>query len=620
MKNEEEKIKEEENNNNEFLKKKIPLPKFRSFNDKRHDKENQIIAQNEYSDYIDNNKKILSSIFFKKYKPIKIIGEGSFSVVYEGVNIKNKEKVALKIEQRNSKISLLKEEAYSIFNLQGYGIIKFISFGHSKDYNILVEPLLGESLYSLYLESKKSFTLKDICLIALQCLDRIEHIHSKGYIHADIKPENFIIGKNDPRIIYIIDFGLSKKFRSERTGRHIQFSITKKMTGTARYASTNSLRGVEISRRDDLESLSYMILYFLMKKLPWQGVRANTQQNRYKKIYYMKKKLLENESFKKLPIEIQNFHISIKKLNFKEDPNYIKLKGFFKDLLKANNFTEDENFSWINDKVLVQAKGEINLRTRKSNSQRRLMDKLMRNNSFGKKNEENNNTKTVTYYKKNLSSDKKNIIYSNDGISNSNNKEIKSINEAINVEVGDFSDNENDEVNNIEENKIKNLLKGSFYKNRKNNSEAKKNEIISNCNIKEYSSNKNFKYDQIEKGIKNDIIDIDTKDKYIYDYDYKNKNYTSFRQKKNLNINTENKNDLNNNNNKDIYNRCNIQKDYMISEIKTNKDLENNRINKDNNKNINYKTLDVKKRKSDFGQKNLYSKVRSKSGEKCIIQ
>ena len=156
---------------------------------------------------------------------------------------------------------------------------------------------------------------------------------------------------------------MSKKFRSERTGRHIQFSITKKMTGTARYASTNSLRGVEISRRDDLESLSYMILYFLMKKLPWQGVRANTQQNRYKKIYYMKKKLLENESFKKLPIEIQNFHISIKKLNFKEDPNYIKLKGFFKDLLKANNFTEDENFSWINDKVLVQAKGEINLRS-----------------------------------------------------------------------------------------------------------------------------------------------------------------------------------------------------------------------------------------------------------------
>ena len=620
MKNEEEKIKEEENNNNEFFKNKIPLPKYRSFNDKRHDKENQIIAQNEYSDYIDNNKKILSSIFFKKYKPIKIIGEGSFSVVYEGVNIKNKEKVALKIEQRNSKISLLKEEAYSIFNLQGYGIIKFISFGHSKDYNILVEPLLGESLYSLYLESKKSFTLKDICLIALQCLDRIEHIHSKGYIHADIKPENFIIGKNDPRIIYIIDFGLSKKFRSERTGRHIQFSITKKMTGTARYASTNSLRGVEISRRDDLESLSYMILYFLMKKLPWQGVRANTQQNRYKKIYYMKKKLLENESFKKLPIEIQNFHISIKKLNFKEDPNYIKLKGFFKDLLKANNFTEDENFSWINDKVLVQAKGEINLRARKSNSQRRLMDKLMRNNSFGKKYEENNNTKPVTYYKKNLSSDKKNIIYSNDGISNSNNKEIKSINEAINVEVGDFSDNENDEENNIEENKIKNLLKGSFYKNRKNNNKDKKNEIISNCNIKEYSSNKNFKYDQIEKGIKNDIIDIDTKDKYIYDYDYKNKNYTSFRQKKNLNNNTENKNDLNNNNNKDIYNRCNIQKDYMISEIKTNKDLENNRINKDNNKNINSKTLDVKKRKSDFGQKNLYSKVRSKSGEKCIIQ
>ena len=220
---------------------------------------------------------------------MKLIGAGTFSSVYEGININDKTKVALKIEEKNSKISLLKSEAFNIFSLQGFGIIKFISFGHNKDFNILVEPLLGETLYSLFLRLRKKFTLKDICLIAIQTLERIEHIHSKGYLHGDIKPENFVIGIDDQRIIYIIDFGLSKKYRSDRTGNHIQFCVTKKMNGTARYASTNSLRGVEISRRDDLESLAYMLLYFIMKKLPWQGVRANTLQNRYKKIYYMKK-------------------------------------------------------------------------------------------------------------------------------------------------------------------------------------------------------------------------------------------------------------------------------------------------------------------------------------------
>ena len=276
--------------------KKIPIPKYNSFTSKKNTKQNNDINNNlitnkeavsngHLSSEIDLNQKIMSSIFFKKYKPIKLIGSGSFSLVYEGINIKDKTKVALKIEEKNCKISLLKSEALNIFALQGFGIIKFLSFGHNKDFNVLVEPLLGECLYSLFLRLRKNFTLKDICLIAIQTLERIEYIHSKGYLHGDIKPENFVLGINDQRIIFVIDFGLSKKYRSDRTGNHIQFCITKKMNGTARYASTNSLRGVEISRRDDLESLAYMIIYFLMKKLPWQGVKANTLQNRYKKIY-----------------------------------------------------------------------------------------------------------------------------------------------------------------------------------------------------------------------------------------------------------------------------------------------------------------------------------------------
>ena len=206
----EEKIPKSQNN-------KIPIPKYNSFTSKKRPNANN--NENIFAENINNinaqsqniEQKILSTIFFKKYKPIKLIGSGTFSLVYEGLNIKDKTKVALKLEEKNSKISLLKSEAFNIFSLQGFGIIKFISFGHSKDFNVLVEPLLGESLYSLFLRLKKNFTLKDICLISIQTLERIEHIHSKGYLHGDIKPENFLIGNNDQRIIYVIDFGLSKK-------------------------------------------------------------------------------------------------------------------------------------------------------------------------------------------------------------------------------------------------------------------------------------------------------------------------------------------------------------------------------------------------------------------------
>ena len=588
MKNEEEKF------NKENIKRQIPIPKHQSFNEKRHNKENK---NSNYLNTITNDEKILSSIFFKKFKPLKLIGEGSFSVVYEGININDKSKVALKIEQRNSKIVLLKEEALSIFKLQGPGIIKFISFGHTKDYNVLVEPLLGKSLYNLYLETKKSFTLKDICIIAIQCLERIEHIHSKGYIHGDIKPENFIMGINDPRIIYIIDFGLCKKYRSDRTGNHIQFSITKKMYGTARYASTNSLRGVQISRRDDLESLSYMILYFLMKKLPWQGVKANSLQNRYKKIYYMKKKLCEDELFKQLPAEIQNFYKSIKKLKFEEKPNYILLKQYFRDLLKLNNYNENENFSWINDRSLTEVKLETDLKKRKSNSHKRLMDKLFKNSSYGDKNSKENNIKTTNNYKERKQSNNKSLSINNDFIYNSNNKEIKSINEAI-IDVGEFSDN-------YEENNLKNNLKQI----KKNNSDLRKNQNTNNVNIdnyfmKEYHSNNNFNKNENSKEDYNKNI-----------YDYENKNYTSFRKTKQNNFNASDKkgNNINNMNIKDN-NRFLINKNFMINEIRTNKFKESSN-NKENNEII----FNLEHNNLNENKKNINK--RSKSGkDKCLIQ
>ena len=307
----------------------------------------------------EEDKNILSTIFFKKYKPIEQISKGNYSLIYSGINIETNESVAIKLESRNIKEEnqLLPNEIFYLYKLRhSPGIVRIITTGRTKKYNILIEPLLGSTLYSLYLDHNKNFTLKDICLISIQCITRLESVHNKGIIHCDIKPENFSIGLKDKRIIYLIDFGLSKKYRSDRTKRHIQFNITKTMCGTARYASMNALSGLQLSRRDDLESLSYMILYFLLKKLPWQGITAKNLEKRYKKIYDKKAELEKWDKFKELPTQIQNFVKYCRSLGFSQDPDYKLMKSYFYDLMNINNIYDDKNFSWILDKSIIGSK------------------------------------------------------------------------------------------------------------------------------------------------------------------------------------------------------------------------------------------------------------------------
>jgi serine/threonine protein kinase len=152
--------------------------------------------------------------------------------------------------------------------------------------------LLGKSLEDIFQSQQKKFSIKTVCMIGIQMLDRLEFVHQKNIIHRDIKPDNFVLGlDNKSHIIYILDFGLSKKFRSSRTHQHIKFSVNKKLTGTARYASINALKGCEQSRRDDLEAIGYVLMYFLRGSLPWQGLHVNKGEDRYKKILQKKNRL-----------------------------------------------------------------------------------------------------------------------------------------------------------------------------------------------------------------------------------------------------------------------------------------------------------------------------------------
>ena len=122
-------------------------------------------------------------------------------------------------------------------------------------------------------------------LVAEQLITRIEYIHSKHFIHRDIKPDNFLVGRGRrANIIFVIDFGLSKRFRHPKTRQHMPYREGKNLTGTPRYASINNHLGIEQSRRDDMESLGYVLCYFSRGSLPWQGLKANTKKQKYQKI------------------------------------------------------------------------------------------------------------------------------------------------------------------------------------------------------------------------------------------------------------------------------------------------------------------------------------------------
>lgn len=295
-----------------------------------------------------NNPKIL---IFGKYKLIKKIGSGSFGTVFLGINVYTKEKVAVKIEEDNKNAAGLKEEAFRLINLKGIGLPTLKNFGKRNKFNILVQTLLGQSLYDIFNNFDQKFTLKDNCMIGIQILERLQHIHSKNYIHRDIKPQNFLVGLENDEIIYIIDFGLAKKYKSDR-GKHINFTTCKKIIGTPRFCSINAMAGKMQSRRDDLESFMYLILYFFKGNLPWQGLKIESREKRFEIIAKMKKNINFKNICQGLPEEIYILCQYIKKLSFKENPKYFFMRTLFLDILQNYNLDYDNNFSWVQKKYI----------------------------------------------------------------------------------------------------------------------------------------------------------------------------------------------------------------------------------------------------------------------------
>ena len=302
----------------------------------------------DYSDDNDENKShkdpIIGKTFFSKYKATKKLGEGSFGKVYKAEY--NGENFAIKMEYKDKEQGLLEIEATIMSYLKGPNIPFIKSYGYSGDFNVLVMQLLDKSLEDL-INKYSTFSIKTTAMLGYQMVNILQYIHDRHIIHRDIKPDNFVMGtKEDNAKLYILDFGLAKKYRSSRTLVQYPYIKKKKLTGTARYASIHALEAYEQSRRDDLESVGYVLMYFLRGNLPWQGLKVRSKEDRYKKILERKKETSSEDLCRNFPHEFFEYVEYTRNLEYEEDPDYDFLRKKFKDVLKGLNEEMDYIYDW----------------------------------------------------------------------------------------------------------------------------------------------------------------------------------------------------------------------------------------------------------------------------------
>ena len=410
------------------------------------------------------------------------IGSGSFGQIYQCLNTKTKEIFASKIESINELNPQLYHES-KIMNIMKNctGFPTCYDYCVTEQDKIIIMDFLGPNLDSIMNKlSNKKFSLKTSLMIMIQCLERIKSLHDKGIIHRDMKPENFVIGrKNKERTIYLIDFGLSKKYINDNNN-HISMKKDRNIIGTVRYISMNTHQGFEQSRRDDLESLFYIFIYFIKGELPWQGVKYKTKSEKYNLIFEIKKKSTEKGGAlcDNLPPEFQTIMDYILGLEFTEKPNYSMITKIIEMVMAKSNYYNDLQFDWYNLEFLKnlynaplieknQKKSSNNneikenenkdLENDKKNKDTKKVDEIK---NYKKKNKKNEIMISINSIQTDISKDNKNSIHNNKFRQNKSTSKVP--NHTINLENKYKSPTHMDGIK-----KVKTLLEGKNLNNNK---------------------------------------------------------------------------------------------------------------------------------------------------------
>ena len=417
-------------------------------------------------------KTFKSKLIFNKFAITKIIAKGSYGEVYLARNKIDNQNYALKFERlQKGGESLLKHETCILLLLKGPGLPSVISFGVSNGYHILVENLLGKSIYDIWLSQRKKISIKDLSMFAIQAIERIEYVHSKNFLHRDIKPANFLVGNPDKSQIFLIDFGFARKYKSGRTGKYLQHSKKDTLFGTPLYLSLNALRGIEQTRKDELESLGLVFIFLFTSTLPWYRLKCKSIGDKIKKIIEIKTKISLKELCNLMPIEMFEYMNYVNNMNYEDIPDYSYLKNLFLNILLKMGENNDLMFSWINKKIIPKRiKNSLgkSKKTIYNNILNSLSNKEMRNKNHELKKNINNTEYMINLNKINDSFFSDSLINPIKGMKDKKEKNYS----KLKINQSDIKQNtfENNEFNNID----------NISKIEKNNYSA----------IKKYNSNK----------------------------------------------------------------------------------------------------------------------------------
>ena len=414
--------------------------------------------------------------------------------------------------------------------------------------------LMGKSLQKLLsLLPKKKMSIRCVCNIGYQMIQILKFIHDKNIIYRDIKPDNFVIGKNEKKkYIYLLDFGLAKKYRSSKTLKHYEMKQKRKLTGTARYASINALSGFEQSRRDDLEAVGYVLMYFLKGSLPWQGLPIKNKDDKYGNILLKKKETSPEELCNGFPKEFEYYIKYTRELKYEEDPNYLYLENLFIDVLKKMDFQLDYYYDWIGYEEEEKSEGDIYINNNYNNN---IISDDNNNNNNDNNNDNNYN------YKNNEKNDKNNFR------GNNNKNDVNNENNNYNVN----NDNKLDEIENFDKNDIvNNNIENENKRNEDKIIDEQQNNYEEKDNVIELFGKKIKIIDNIEQKIVNYETNSNSENDKITNNINNNNNLNKNNNLNNNNLN--NNNNFNNNNNNNINNNHYKTKNEITEVLENTKD------------------------------------------------